>query len=170
MAEMMDCATILEKATQFSLIFIDELGRGTSTYDGFGLAWAIAEWVITPFSLHLLIVSRHIIERVKCFCLFATHFHEISELEQRHPGRVKNFRMETLLEDGKLILLFQLAPGISDKSFGLNIAHMVGFPGEIINVSDLKLSSKNKIFVKDAEKILHHLEANDLPWERIRRI
>lgn len=128
MAEMIDCTTILEKATANSLILIDELGRGTSTYDGFGLAWAIAE---------------DIIRRINCFSLFATHFHEMSKLEEKYPGKVKNYRMETLVEDAKLTILFQIVPGVADQSFGLNIAEMVGFSEEII---------------EDAKNILHHLE------------
>ncbi|KAL7072203.1 hypothetical protein ACQ4LE_009020 [Meloidogyne hapla] len=128
MAEMMDCATILERATPNSLILIDELGRGTSTYDGFGLAWAISEDIIC---------------RLNCFTLFATHFHEISELEKRYPEKVKNCRMDTFVEDGKLVILFQIMPGVAQKSFGLSIAQIVGFSSEILN---------------DAENILTELE------------
>uniref|UniRef100_A0A915N6H6 DNA mismatch repair proteins mutS family domain-containing protein n=1 Tax=Meloidogyne javanica TaxID=6303 RepID=A0A915N6H6_MELJA len=128
MAEMMDCATILERATPNSLILIDELGRGTSTYDGFGLAWAISEDIIC---------------RLNCFTLFATHFHEISKLEKRYPKKVKNCRMDTFVEDGKLVILFQVMQGVAQKSFGLSIAQIVGFSKEILD---------------DAENILIELE------------
>uniref|UniRef100_A0A914LB24 DNA mismatch repair proteins mutS family domain-containing protein n=1 Tax=Meloidogyne incognita TaxID=6306 RepID=A0A914LB24_MELIC len=128
MAEMMDCATILERATPNSLILIDELGRGTSTYDGFGLAWAISEDIIC---------------RLNCFTLFATHFHEISKLEKRYPEKVKNCRMDTFVEDGKLVILFQVMQGVAQKSFGLSIAQIVGFSKEILD---------------DAENILVELE------------
>uniref|UniRef100_A0A183CGT2 W2 domain-containing protein n=1 Tax=Globodera pallida TaxID=36090 RepID=A0A183CGT2_GLOPA len=124
MAEMMDCASTLECATSNSLILVDELGRGTSTYDGFGLAWAISEDIVT---------------RIGCFAIFATHFHEISQLERKYPNKVKNYRMDTFCEDGQLTILFRVVPGVADRSFGLHIAKMVGFPDELM---------------KDAETIL----------------
>ncbi|KAL3101259.1 hypothetical protein niasHT_028015 [Heterodera trifolii] len=131
MAEMMDCSTILECATEHSLILIDELGRGTSTYDGFGLAYAISE---------------DIISRIGCFAMFATHFHEISRLQSKYPGKVKNYRMDTICENGELTILFRVVSGVADRSFGLNIAKVVGFADEII---------------KDAEVILNQLEAGE---------
>ncbi|KAF7624782.1 DNA_MISMATCH_REPAIR_2 domain-containing protein [Meloidogyne graminicola] len=132
MAEMIDCNKILESATSNSLILIDELGRGTSTYDGFGLAWSISEDIIC---------------RLNCFTLFATHFHEISELEKLHPGKVKNNRMDTFVEEGNLVILFQVVPGVAQKSFGLEIAQLVGFSKEILD---------------DAEEILHELEGKGI--------
>lgn len=134
MAEMVDCSTILERATENSLILIDELGRGTSTYDGFGLAWAISEDIIL---------------RIKCFCLFATHFHELSKLSLIYPQIVKNSKMDTLVsEEEKLIILYQVVDGVSSRSFGLEIAKIVGFPDEII---------------KDAKEILNQLERTTSP-------
>ncbi|KAH7680129.1 MutS domain III family protein [Aphelenchoides avenae] len=119
MAEMVDCATILETATSDSLIIIDELGRGTSTYDGFGLAWAIAE---------------DIVMRIKCFSLFATHFHEMARLKQQHPDAVQTLKVDTYVnESGALTILYQVKEGVAEKSFGIDVAKLVGFPPDIID-------------------------------------
>uniref|UniRef100_A0A915D5Y3 DNA mismatch repair proteins mutS family domain-containing protein n=1 Tax=Ditylenchus dipsaci TaxID=166011 RepID=A0A915D5Y3_9BILA len=133
MAEMCDCATTLEIATENSFIVIDELGRGTSTYDGFGLAWAIAEEIVT---------------RVKCVCIFATHFHELSALKTRYPHVVNNLKVDTIVnEDGTLTILYQVSEGVADKSFGIWIAKMCDFPTEVID---------------DAAKILKQLEGSSV--------
>ncbi|MFH4981302.1 hypothetical protein AB6A40_008011 [Gnathostoma spinigerum] len=130
MAEMIDSASILESATADSLVIIDELGRGTSTFDGFGLAWAIA---------------RDILERIQCRCIFATHFHEMTELEKENSS-LQNIRVDTHLDnDGNLILLYRIVPGIAERSFGLNIAKLVGLPHNVI---------------QDAIKMLDDLESN----------
>lgn len=70
--------------------------------------------------------------------MFATHFHEISELEKLHPGKVKNNRMDTFVEEGNLVILFQVVPGVAQKSFGLEIAQLVGFSKEILDVRDFE--------------------------------
>uniref|UniRef100_A0A1I8AEZ6 DNA_MISMATCH_REPAIR_2 domain-containing protein n=1 Tax=Steinernema glaseri TaxID=37863 RepID=A0A1I8AEZ6_9BILA len=117
MAEMVDCATILGSATNNSLVIIDELGRGTSTFDGFGLAWAIAEYLI---------------EVKKSFTLFATHFQEITEMQKKH-NCVRNMKVDTQMDpDGHINLLYRVVDGISDRSFGLNVCKTVMFPGEIL--------------------------------------
>lgn len=111
MAEMMDCATILKKATSNSLIIIDELGRGTSTYDGFGLAWAIAEQIF----IFKIKIFREIINQINCYCLFATHFHQLAlQIGKLYPNKVKNLKMETIVDEndvkgtGKLVILYQV--------------------------------------------------------------
>ncbi|TMS37452.1 hypothetical protein L596_004381 [Steinernema carpocapsae] len=117
MAEMMDCSAILNSATESSLVIIDELGRGTSTFDGFGLAWAIAEYII---------------EKKGCFTLFATHFHEVTELEKKHQ-RVRNMHVETHIdESGMVHLLYKIVDGVVDRSFGMHVAKSVDFPVEIL--------------------------------------
>ena len=117
MVEMNETASIINNISPRSLIILDEIGRGTSTYDGISIAWSIAEYL------------HHAPQTPKTF--FATHYHELNELENKLP-RVKNFHITNKESGNKIIFLRKLAPGGSTHSFGIHVARMAGMPPALI--------------------------------------
>lgn len=119
MVEMNETSSILNNLSDRSLILLDEIGRGTSTYDGISLAWAIAEYI-------------HEIQDKRAKTLFATHYHELNELSAYLP-RIKNFHVSTQEIDKSVIFLRKLVPGGSEHSFGIHVAQMAGMPFEVLH-------------------------------------
>ncbi len=119
MVEMLESANILNNLTNRSLVILDEIGRGTSTYDGISIAWAMVEY------LHQNIGSR-------AKTLFATHYHELNEMESIYP-RIKNFNVEIKESGDKIIFMRKLIPGGTEHSFGIHVAKMAGMPQFVIN-------------------------------------
>jgi DNA mismatch repair protein MutS len=118
MVEMIETATILHHATRRSLVVLDEIGRGTSTYDGLAIARAVVE--------HL-----HNSSRLGCRTLFATHYHELTALERVLP-RVKNYRVDVLEEGERVVFLHRVVPGGADKSYGIHVAQLAGLPRAVL--------------------------------------
>jgi DNA mismatch repair protein MutS len=119
MVEMVEAANILNNASAKSLIILDEIGRGTSTYDGLSIAWAVAEFI-------------HNHPRLKSKTLFATHYHELVELASFLP-RVKNFNVAVSEEEGKVIFLRKVVPGGADRSYGIHVAQLAGLPMSVVH-------------------------------------
>ena len=136
LVEMNETANILNNASPKSLILLDEVGRGTSTFDGLSIAWAVVEYLHE----HAAVAAR---------TLFATHYHELNALAERLP-RVRNARVQVQEHDGKVIFLRTLVPGGADHSYGIEVARMAGLPEAVI---------------QRAKAVLRHLEAHNVAEE-----
>ncbi|MCJ7512422.1 MAG: DNA mismatch repair protein MutS [Anaerolineales bacterium] len=119
MVEMVETANILHHATPRSLVILDEIGRGTSTYDGMSIAWAVLEYL-------------HNHPRLRARTLFATHFHELTRLAEMLPG-VRNYNIAVSEEAGQVVFLHRILPGGADKSYGIHVAELAGLPRPVIN-------------------------------------
>ena len=138
MVEMSETANILNNATRRSLIILDEIGRGTSTFDGLSLAWSIVE---------------HLHHQVGAKTLFATHYHELTELAGR-LSRLRNFNVAVREWNDQIIFLHKILPGNTDKSYGIQVARLAGVPQEVLS---------------RAKEILSNLEESELtPEGRVR--
>ncbi len=141
MVEMMEVATILREATSNSLIILDEIGRGTSTYDGLSIAWAVVE---------------HVANKEKCGAktLFATHYHELTDLENKVEG-VKNYSIAVKEKGEDIIFLRKIVPGGTDESYGIHVAKLAGVPQVVVKRSNEILKSlerKSILGSKNVEK------------------
>jgi DNA mismatch repair protein MutS len=152
--EMEETAHLLRKATIRSLVLLDEVGRGTSTYDGLSIAQAVAEYLIEK----------------RIFTLFATHYHELTILQEKK--NVSLFTPDLRIHDGRLIFLYQIIPGFHPNSYGIDVAKMAGIPEEIIQRAKEILMEKEDrekrenphqltLFSSDPEEILREIETLD---------
>jgi len=125
MVEMVESAQILHKATSKSLVVMDEIGRGTSTYDGISIAWAVAEHLVTG--------------KEKPKTLFATHYHELQDLEEYHPDHISNAHMAVSDQDGEPVFLYIIQDGAASHSYGVAVAKQAGLPESVIDRAWTKL-------------------------------
>jgi DNA mismatch repair protein MutS len=164
MVEMSETASILNNLSERSLVLLDEIGRGTSTYDGVSLAWAIAEYLQSHPS--------------KPKTLFATHYHELNELEAKLEG-VQNFHIEVLEKGQQIIFLRTLKPGGSEHSFGIHVAQLAGIPNQVlIRASELLAEleqtrsavDRRKTMAKTDSKSVYQLNMFQAPDPRMEQL
>ena len=155
MVEMIEAANILHHATQRSLLILDEIGRGTSTYDGVSIAWAMVEYV-------------HNHPQLRAKTLFATHYHELTQLAELLPG-VRNYNVAVSEADNKVVFLHKIVPGGADRSYGIHVAQLAGLPAPVIQraneiMSQLERSSGKavKINPNAARQVALFPETNPL--------
>jgi DNA mismatch repair protein MutS len=135
MVEMTETANILNNATGKSLVILDEIGRGTSTFDGISLAWAITE---------------HLHDHVGCRTLFATHYHELVDLEKTKP-RLRNANVAVRESGGEIVFLHRIVPGGADQSYGIHVARLAGVPSAVLDRSREILAFLEKQHVVDQQ-------------------
>ncbi len=137
MVEMMEVATILKNATKNSLVILDEIGRGTSTYDGLSIAWAVVEYMANP-------------KNIGCKTLFATHYHELTQLEEKIDG-VKNYSIAVKEKGENIIFLRKIIPKGTDESYGIHVAKLAGVPQVVVNRSNEILKSLERNIRKNKD-------------------
>lgn len=151
MVEMIETAHILNSASEKSLILLDEIGRGTSTYDGVAIAWAVAEFIAT---------------KIKSRCIFATHYHELNVMTNIYP-QMKNYRITISEENGEIEFLRKIVQGGASKSYGIQVAKMAGLPNSVISRSQelmTKMQKDSSNLSKGKCKSKSNLELNvDIP-------
>ena len=133
MVEMTETAYILNSATPKSLILIDEIGRGTSTYDGVAIAWSVAEYIAS---------------KIGARCIFATHYHELNVMSNTFP-QIKNYRITIIEENGEIEFLRKIVQGGASKSYGIQVAKMAGLPNTVISRSQELMNKMQKDFSKN---------------------
>lgn len=130
MVEMIETSFILNSATDRSFILLDEIGRGTSTYDGVAIAWAVAEYIAT---------------KIKARCIFATHYHELNVMTKKYP-QIKNYRITIAEQNGEIEFLRKIVQGGASKSYGIQVAKMAGLPSAVIKRSEDLMLKMQKDF------------------------
>jgi DNA mismatch repair protein MutS len=140
---MVETAAILNQATSHSLVILDEIGRGTSTFDGLSIAWAAIE---------------HLHEANRCRALFATHFHELTALSDR-LSRISNATLKVTEWHGEVVFLHEVVPGAADRSYGLQVARLAGLPSAVVDRAKTILGELEK---SDRERPRRAL-VDDLP-------
>ena len=139
MVEMTEVATILKNATPRSLVILDEIGRGTSTYDGLAIAWAVAEYIADK-------------ETLGCKTLFATHYHELTTLEEKLEG-VKNYQIAVKEKGEDVIFLRKIIPGGTDESYGIHVAKLAGSPKKMISrANEILKTLEKKVRIKEKQE------------------
>ena len=130
MVEMIETSYILNSATDRSFILLDEIGRGTSTYDGVAIAWSVAEYIAT---------------KIKARCIFATHYHELNVMTKTYP-QIKNYRITIAEQNGEIEFLRKIVQGGASKSYGIQVAKMAGLPSSVIKRSEDLMLKMQKDF------------------------
>jgi DNA mismatch repair protein MutS len=136
MVEMLETSNILHNATQSSLVILDEIGRGTSTFDGLALAWAISE---------------HLATRVGCRSLFATHYHELTELAELLDP-VFNLNVAVREYEDQVVFLHRIVPGAADRSYGLHVARLAGVPADVLERANAVLNELERTFARESQR------------------
>ena len=145
MVEMIESAQILNCATKRSLILLDEIGRGTSTYDGLSIAWAIAEFI-------------HDRQHLGARTLFATHYHEMTQLESLREG-IRNYRVAVQERDGDVVFLRKIVPGGADRSYGIHVAKLAGLPASVLDrAQEVLMTLEQPEARTEASRISHEQE------------
>ncbi len=144
MVEMSETACILNNATEKSLILIDEIGRGTSTYDGVAIAWSVAEYIANE---------------IKARCIFATHYHELNVMTEKYQ-QIKNYRITVSEEDGNIEFLRKIVPGGASKSYGIQVAKMAGLPRTVISRS---MELMNQMQRENSKKLSGRKNNDNIP-------
>ena len=143
MVEMVETAYILNSATEKSLILLDEIGRGTSTYDGVAIAWAVAEYIV---------------QNIGARCIFSTHYHELNVMTESYP-QIKNFRITIAEKDGDIVFLRKIVQGGASKSYGIQVAKMAGLPALVVERSN---DLMNKLQKNQSNKKLASKKATEI--------
>lgn len=138
MVEMLETASILAQSTYKSLIILDEVGRGTSTYDGVSIAWAVLE---------------HIHDKIRARCLFATHYHELTKMQEFLPA-LRNYTVDILDDGNNIVFLHKIKKGAADKSYGVHVAEIAGLPKSVINRAKILLIKLEKDSSRSSKNIL----------------